>query len=106
MPAIDIIQNISSKFSDFIKDNLKDIGKLPRKQQQGISKAIRAFKVVLDDISENVKLAGPTVEVGLPVFVRGKNMGGVVMEINNKTAIVRTKAGLIEESIQNLEVIQ
>jgi hypothetical protein len=33
-------------------------------------------------------------------------MGGVVMEINNKTAIVRTKGGLIEESIQNLEVIQ
>ena len=50
---IDIIQELSLKFSDFIKANMGDIKKLPSKQQQGISKAIRAFKVVLDDISEN-----------------------------------------------------
>ena len=35
MPSIDIIQNLSLKFSDFIKDNLKDINKLPQKQKQG-----------------------------------------------------------------------
>ncbi|NDC25011.1 MAG: hypothetical protein EBZ49_12930 [Proteobacteria bacterium] len=106
MPSIDIIQNLSLKFSDFIKDNLKDINKLPQKQKQGISKAIRAFKVVLDDISENtimedVKLIKP----GSPVMILDKEYGGVVVEIKKEKALIRTKNGLVTESIYNLQII-
>jgi len=106
MPAIDIIQNLSLKFSDFIKDNLKDINKLPKKQKTGISKAIRAFKVVLDDISENTIIEDANlIEVGSPVMILDKEYGGVVVEIKKEKALIRTKNGLVTESIYNLQII-
>ena len=89
MPSIDIIQNLSLKFSDFIKDNLTDINKLPQKQKQGISKAIRAFKVVLDDITENVKIdEAKLIKPGSPVMILDKEYGGVVVEIKKEKALV------------------
>jgi hypothetical protein len=106
MPSIDIIQNLSLKFSDFIKDNLKDINKLPQKQKTGISKAIRAFKVVLDDISENLVIeTAKSIEVGSPVMIVTKGYGGVVVEVKKEKALIRTKNGLVTESIYNLQIV-
>jgi hypothetical protein len=98
---IDIIQELSLKFSDFIKANMGNIKKLPTKQQQGISKAIRAFKVVLDDISENTE----PIHVGTPVEVDDSGVSGVVMEINGSNIIVRTKNGLVKTQRNKLTIL-
>jgi len=98
---IDIIQELSLKFSDFIKANMRDIKKLSAKQQQGISKAIRSFKVVLDDISENTK----PIQVGTLVEVDDSGAGGVVMEINGSNIIVRTKIGLVKTQRNKLTIL-
>jgi hypothetical protein len=98
---IDIIQELSLKFSDFIKANMGNIKKLPTKQQQGISKAIRAFKVVLDDISENTE----PIQVGTPVEVDDSGVGGVVMEINGSNITVRTKNGLVKTQRNKLTIL-
>jgi hypothetical protein len=51
MDKTDILQNLSTDFSKFIKDNLSDLKKLDAATQREIGKLIDNFKRGLDKIS-------------------------------------------------------